>query len=371
MSHYWYRRIEYSYFSFSKSAEEIKYKWCYSARELQDILCKQFRAHTITAVYVSLRGYINSSHHRTNMVNLSCEAGGCIVVFDNAVLDLGIHAMGQFQYRIVPIEDVTIHTTKDFPPRDYDKLYSAYYDISNHDITVNYAEKEISEIDVVCTDMWCFPLNGFDEEKANLAKEQYDLPERIVLTSGAFNIHIIGDDLEYFRVKIEEKSINEQLLQSPFYIYRVRRLPSREGEKAYVITLLKRTEISVETRIENIYQFFRNALKPGERLETDYRSFRIVGKNYQLVYCIELYKRNANKLGYIEQDEVKTQYLMRMGCDLAFRWLNQHKLSIDDSFVQNKITDDAFCLRYPNPADRFIAIINDYKEHLKVFGSGG
>ncbi len=366
MNHYRYRRMEYSYFSFSKSAEKIKDTWCYSAKELQNRLCEKFCGHRLIAIYVSLHGYIDSDHHSNDIVDLSCEAGGCIVVFDHAVLDLGIHAMGQFQYRIVPTEDVTIHTTKDYPPNDYNKLYSAYYDISNHDITVDYTQKTITAIDVIPTTMFCFSLSGFDEEKARQAGKRYDLPKTIVLKSESFSIHIIGDDLEYFRLRVEAKSINDRLLQQPSPFYRLCKLPSKQGEKAYVLTLLKRTEMTVEEQIDLVYQFFLNCLKAGETLKTDAKCFRIVGKDYQLVYCVEFYKKSAQKRGFVENGAVKTELLNRMGCEIAFRWLRQNHLSIEDAFVTEKLNDKAFCSIFPNPADRFIAIIKAYKAHLKA-----
>ena len=118
--------------------------------------------------------------------------------------------------------------------------------------------------------------------------------------------------------------------------------------------------------IELIYQLFKNALKPEEKLYTDNRSFRIVGKEYQLVYCIEFYKKSAQKRGYIESGKVKTELLNRMGCEFAFRWLRQNQLSMEDDFVLSKMQEESFCARHPNPADRFIAIVKLYKAYLKA-----
>ncbi len=162
------------------------------------------------------------------------------------------------------------------------------------------------------------------------------------------------------------KSINDRLLQQPSAFYRLRKLPSKQGEKAYVLTLLKRAEMTVEEQIDIVYQFFLNCLKRGETLKTDSKCFRIVGKDYQLVYCIEFYKKSAQKRGFVENGAVKTELLNRMGCEIAFRWLRQNHLSIEDAFVLAKMQEESFCARYPNPADRFIAIIKAYKAHLKA-----
>ena len=63
---------------------------------------------------------------------------------------------------------------------------------------------------------------------------------------------------------------------------------------------------------------------------------------------------------------MKTELLRRMGCELAFRWLRQNQLSMEDDFVLSKMQEESFCARYPNPADRFIATVKLYKAYLKA-----
>ena len=199
-------KIEYTEITIPDYVEGAPMKWCYSAKELQEELSQKFIGHKLIAVYVGLDGYLNSFHLETNYIDMSYLFGGCIVLFDNAVLDLGLHVAGEFNYRIIPPYLVKRRTRKDYAPDDYNALLDCYVNIENHDITVEIANQAVTDITVPGMDMWAFSIDGFDEEKADAAAQANDLPAEIDIHTEKYTIRIIGDDIEYYVLKIDKKS---------------------------------------------------------------------------------------------------------------------------------------------------------------------
>lgn len=210
MSGHRFQRTEYTVFEIPKKIEGTEWQWCYSAKELQEELQGHFTGKTIKAVYVVLEGYLESSHHTTDCIDLSCEGGGCIVVFDDGVLELVLHAKGQFNYRIDPPNVIKTHDTKDFTPNDCNKLGECFFNIENHDISVGIAGQVVQDIRVIGTDMWCFSLENFDSNKARQAANEKNLPAEIDLCTDRYTVRLIGDDIEYYRLKIETNEIQSE-----------------------------------------------------------------------------------------------------------------------------------------------------------------
>lgn len=69
--------IEYSTIDIPKKYDK-KFRWCYSANELENQLKGHFSGNIIRSVYVDLEGYLGSSHHDTNRVDLSFENGDAL-----------------------------------------------------------------------------------------------------------------------------------------------------------------------------------------------------------------------------------------------------------------------------------------------------
>lgn len=204
MSEHGYEKTEYTVFEIPEEIEGSEWKWCYSAKALQQELQCRFNGRTLLGVYVELDGYLESEHHNTDYIDLSFEGGGCIVVFDNAVLELGLHVSGQFIYRIVPVDVVKMRSVNGYPPYDCIEMADCYLDIQNHDITVKISGRTVTDMRVIGTDLWSFRMDGFDIEKANAAKSKNDLPGEIDICTDAYTVRLIGDDMEYYFVAIEK-----------------------------------------------------------------------------------------------------------------------------------------------------------------------
>ncbi len=166
--------------------------------------------------------------------------------------------------------------------------------------------------------------------------------------------------------KQRANEINQIILNHQKCFYRLRRLPTESGSVfPYVITLKKLRDRTLEEQIEEYYTMFTSALIGDEVLLTDNRCFSIKGDGYSVIYCIEAYRRSADKIGYVENGKVSTSLIRRMSCERAFQFLRKHRVDKYDSFIVNHMNSEQYKIKYPNPADRFIAIVNEYK-HLYI-----
>ncbi len=198
------KKYKYSTFELTETNECYKWGWCYSAKELEKKFKKLFVGKTVKGIYIDFEGYLeNYDHHSTDYIDLSFEGGGCNIIFDDTVLELGLHAEGQFNYNIAPLNCYKITEYNDYPPQDDDRYYS-YLNIEDHDITAKISNQTVTEIRVPGTDMGCFRCNDFNEEKADAAAKSNDLPSEIDLYINGHIIRLIGDDMEYYRVSIEK-----------------------------------------------------------------------------------------------------------------------------------------------------------------------
>lgn len=189
---------------------DAEWQWCYSAKELQKLLRASFAGKKLNGLFVELEGYLESGNHSTDYIDLSCEGGGCKLIIGDELLELGLHAEGQFNYHISPLNTVTFHSTKDFPPSDFAKLGDCYFDVNDHDITTKIVGQIIRNIEVKGTNMWCFSIETFDKEKAEFAAKKNDLSAEIDIITDFFTVRLIGDDIEYYRLKIEKNLMNHK-----------------------------------------------------------------------------------------------------------------------------------------------------------------
>ncbi len=169
-------------------------------------------------------------------------------------------------------------------------------------------------------------------------------------------------------IRERARKLNEAIYQTHEGIYTVRSLDIAEklpeNSRYYVITLKRSYCKSPEDRVFAIYETLKNNLFQEELL-TDNRCFTIKGKDYQIVYCIETYKKNADRIWFIEDEKICTFFIRRMSTEVAFKWLKanpKYRKSIG-----KRIYIKAMMQTYPNPADRFVASVNMEKHFIKQF----
>ena len=181
---------------------------------------------------------------------------------------------------------------------------------------------------------------------------------------------MIDKNINSYKVRKRAESINSSVLQQTDLVYRLRGLQARKQyyltSRSYVVSLYKNKQFSLEELTNAFYYFLLNSLIENEYLNTDNRCFTISGDNYKITYCLEAYKKDANKICYIEDGEPKSDLLNRMSCEVAFKWLRKEDVDYNDAYLQ--VCSSTQIDKYPNPADRFVESVNRIKEFNKIFG---
>lgn len=135
-------------------------------------------------------------------------------------------------------------------------------------------------------------------------------------------------------------------------------------KSAYVVTLLKDKNLDLNDRIINFYDLLKSTLIEGEELYTNNRCFTIYGDGYQISYCLEAYKKSADRICYFENGEPQSRLNRRMSMHSALQYFD--KLSQrEKDVVLERMSFDEMTRAYPNPADRFVRSINISKELSK------
>lgn len=151
------------------------------------------------------------------------------------------------------------------------------------------------------------------------------------------------------------QQINEYLLRNTETIYRLRKIQeTKRDEKeicAYAVSLAKSEPLSLEEQVQQFYDNCKNVLVPGEMLTTEDRCFRIIADSFEVAYCLEAWRKTADKVAYIEDEQVKIESLHRMSCEQAasvFKKKEVDPLKIIESLETLK--------HYTNPADKYAAL---------------
>lgn len=75
---------------------------------------------------------------------------------------------------------------------------------------MEYSGHIVRDVKIDATNTWGFSAKGFDEEKASVAAEAHDLPDKIhfILKNG-MDFCLIADSLEYYMIKVSEAGRGE------------------------------------------------------------------------------------------------------------------------------------------------------------------
>ena len=152
------------------------------------------------------------------------------------------------------------------------------------------------------------------------------------------------------------QQLNEYLLRNTRTIYRLRKIREtrKDGKRlcAYVVSLVKSPPLTLEAQVHSFYENCKALLSNGEILVTENRFFKIVADSFEVIYCLEAWRKRADKIAYIENEQVKVELLNRMSCEQAANLLK--KLTSVDPL---ELVDSLSSLqKYTNPADRYAAL---------------
>ena len=193
------------FFDMTEQLNGAEYRYWYSAEEMQkefDGICK---GHKLLKMFVSLDGYYYAKITE-NGLDFYNMGGEIILVFDEFAIGLIIHGEGMFTGTIL----------KDF---NFDKCHRIFdYPRSNcrweddrelmvdmcKSIDIDYEQQKVTKCEVEPTDMYAFKLSDFEDEKADKAADNNDLPEKLAIhLENGRTLYFYGDSLEYFGMYYE------------------------------------------------------------------------------------------------------------------------------------------------------------------------
>lgn len=151
------------------------------------------------------------------------------------------------------------------------------------------------------------------------------------------------------------QQINEHLLQNVQTIYRLRKIQIDivDGKQhvAFVLSFTKTGNLTLEEAATVFYRQLLNILNEEETLSTENKSFRICSRDFCLTYCLEAWRKTADKRVYIDNGEVVIEPLGRMSCEQAAAVFKKH--NVDPLPLISTLET---LQRHDNPADKYVAL---------------
>lgn len=188
--------------------------YVYSATEMEKELIKEITGKTLRKVYMETLGYKelygDAEWRKINENTIYCAyiGGMIILVFDDVVLTLLIRAEGIMEYKLFKPWEIKVREIKSLPTDvgTWHDGYDFFRDLSS-ELEPKFESQIVEKLIVEKTDMYPFSLTEFDERKADEAVVKRDLPASVlfVLTNNCI-LELLGDDIEYYQIKVWEKT---------------------------------------------------------------------------------------------------------------------------------------------------------------------
>lgn len=171
----------------------------------------------------------------------------------------------------------------------------------------------------------------------------------------------------YVSMRLRAQLLNGLIVRTQRPVYHLRRLELTSDDFnsscSYVVTLSKDGS-SLEERTARFYELLKSNLSNEERLETADRCFTVRGDGYAITYCVEGYKKSADRLGCIEDGSACAVLMKRMPCEIALKQCDRLTArERDDVYARMRFID--WVIKYPNPAERFAASVDLAKQLRK------
>ncbi len=143
--------------------------------------------------------------------------------------------------------------------------------------------------------------------------------------------------------------INNAILQKMKSIYALRKVGFDvvNDKKIYAYTVsLKRGDIY--SLIEKFCDTCENLINDNERFTTHKKYFKIFSDELEIYYYIEIWGKSADRMVYIEDGQLKIEFLHRMSCEQASRVLSKHDIKL--------INTSEVLRKYDTYADKYVAL---------------
>ena len=171
-------------------------------------------------------------------------------------------------------------------------------------------------------------------------------------------------DMAFIRCKTRAAEIRQRILTEMKPVWTYRSLGGEDSyQRRYVVTLRNDAEKPFYIRCEEFCHCLSSLLEPGEELECAQGFFRICSESYEIVLCLEGYKKQSDMIAWYENGRPRAEKAGRMGCEQAFRWLKDKPGKSKAVFQRMNFRE--MIEKYPNPADRFVAAVKISKWEQK------
>lgn len=170
-------------------------------------------------------------------------------------------------------------------------------------------------------------------------------------------MYLRGDKMDEYNPKEKSRvqQINEHLLNNTKTIYRLRKIQydviDNKLRFAYVISLAKSHPLSLEDQVLSVYNHLKSILLSDETLVTENKCLKIISNLYEVEYCIEAWRKGADKIAYIRDGEVVIEMLHRMSCEQAAYIFKKHRIEPFELLNSLETLQE-----YRNPADKYCAL---------------
>ena len=179
-------------------------EWCYSARAFQKQLNQLTKGLVLEKLYVYLDDYLAGRGHNRKCLNLSFVGGYVLLIFNKLAIEFVLHVEGMVKYSVFSPSQIQIEAKYDHITDQYNPAYADLIELKEY-FEEEYAGKRMLKAEVGHTDTWGFHLEGFDKERAGIAADANDLPERIVFhLVNDVQLKLVCDDLEYCYIFVEK-----------------------------------------------------------------------------------------------------------------------------------------------------------------------
>ena len=180
------------------------WEWCYSARDFQKLLNQLTKGLVLEKLYVYLDSYLERRGDNFQCLDFSFIGGYVLLILNKLAIAFALHVEGMVEYSVFSPSQIRTESQYDFIQNKYDPSYADLVELKEY-FEEEYAGKRLLKAEVGHTDMWGFHLEGFDEERAGIAADADDLPERIVFhLANNIQLKLICDDLEYCYIVVEK-----------------------------------------------------------------------------------------------------------------------------------------------------------------------
>lgn len=164
-------------------------------------------------------------------------------------------------------------------------------------------------------------------------------------------------DVPYITMQTRQQALRLAITESvkPVWSVRCILLPVKGERKecAYAITLRKDAAVSFGERNERFYACLRDNLAVGEKLTCEDRCYTVSGHGYSVTYVLEGYKKQPDRIGFVENGVPKTALLHRMGVEAAYRWTEECGGVTPESVLQRTVLRE-MRKNIPNPGTRYV-----------------